>query len=158
MIKGFDPIVDSDCHILILGLMPSISSLEIAQYYGHPQNRFWKLMNRLLQGSIENYESKKNLLLDNHIALWDVVATCEREGSLDSAIVDEVPNDIVGLLVAYPKIELILCNGRKSYDLFRKYYPNLMHMAHYVPSTSPANAMCSIERLVKEWGQYIKKS
>lgn len=157
MIKGFDPIIDEECTVLILGSMPSITSLAMSEYYGHPQNRFWKMMSVLLNGSIENYETKKNLLLVNHIALWDVIDSCERNGSLDSAIENEVENDVASLLCTYPKIELILCNGRKSYDVLIRKWPSLKEKANYLPSTSPANAGYSFDKLLNTWGEYIRK-
>lgn len=157
MIKGFDSIIDEECTCLILGSMPSITSLAMSEYYGHPQNRFWKMMSVLLNGSIENYETKKRLLLVNHIALWDVIDSCERNGSLDSAIENEVENDVASLLCTYPKIELILCNGRKSYDVLIRKWPSLKEKAIYLPSTSPANAGCSFDKLLNTWGEYIRK-
>ena len=137
--------------------MPSVTSLAVSEYYGHPQNRFWKMMSVLLEGSVESYEAKKELLLVNHIALWDVIDSCERDGSLDSAIENVVENDIVALLDAYPKLELILCNGRKAYDVLIRKWPSLKEKAIYLPSTSPANAGCSFERLVTTWREYIRK-
>lgn len=157
MIKGFAPLIDEECSILILGSMPSVTSLAVSEYYGHPQNRFWKMMSVLLEGSIENYEAKKELLLANHIALWDVIDSCERDGSLDSAIENVIENDIVVFLKEYSRIDTILCNGRKAYDTLIRKWPSLKEKAIYLPSTSPANAGCSFERLVNTWGEYIRK-
>lgn len=157
MIKGFDPVIDEECTCLILGSMPSVTSLAVSEYYGHPQNRFWKMMSKLLDGSINTYEEKKQLLLSNHIALWDVIECCEREGSLDSAIENEVENDVIALLEEYPKIELILCNGRKAYDTLLRKWPSLKEKTMYLPSTSPANAGCKFDSLLITWGEYITK-
>lgn len=96
--QSFDPVADTDSRLLILGSMPGVRSLQMQQYYGHPQNRFWPLVTMLL-GYAEvpfDYADKKQMLLDNRIALWDVLGYCEREGSLDSDITCEQPNDLAG--------------------------------------------------------------
>ena len=157
MIKGFDPIICEGCKILILGSIPSIASLSKQEYYAHPSNRFWRLMGVLLGEEVQDYASKQNLLLSHSIALWDVINMCEREGSLDSAIENEVSNDIAWLIDRYPKIELIICNGKKAYQVFCKQFPALWDMAVYCPSTSAANAGSSFEDLLLAWGKYITK-
>ena len=106
---GFPPSIDDACHTLILGSMPGVTSLEQQQYYAHPQNRFWPLMARLLEEPAVPlvYEERLQMLLRHHIALWDSLDTCDRDGSLDSAIKNEQGNDFTALLAKYPKIETI---------------------------------------------------
>ena len=154
--KSFTPSIDNNSKILILGSMPGVKSLEEQQYYAHPQNRFWKVM-----GSICNvpnlheysYDLKLKTLLNNNIALWDTIKTCEREGSLDSDIQNETPNDIRKLLKTYPNIKTICLNGNESYSAFKKYFPELFekYSCHKMPSTSPANARYSLDKLIEEW-------
>lgn len=161
---GFPPSIDNNCHTLILGSMPGVSSLEKQQYYAHPKNRFWPLMVRLL-GELEvpiDYQLRLQLLLRHHIALWDSIATCDRDGSLDSAIKNEQGNDFIALLAEYPNIKRICFNGGKSAQAFRRYNKQLLtreDVAFYnMPSTSPANARWSMDMLVKEWGKVIYSS
>lgn len=130
MIKGFEPIIDVDCEMLIVGSMPSEASLNAQEYYAHSQNRFWKLMAVLLRDEYDCYETKKQMLLKHHIALWDVIDECEREGSLDSAISAEVANDIELLIAHYPNIKKILCNGKKSYQVLCKKFPKVTCSHH----------------------------
>lgn len=144
MIYCFPPIVDEQCRVLVLGSMPSVVSLERQQYYGHKQNYFWPMLFSLLEEPYsDDYSKKKDLLLRHHIALWDVLASCEREGSLDSNITDEVPNPIGQLLTDYPSIRYILFNGGKAYQSFKKYFPDLLGQIAWqqMPSTSPAHTM-----------------
>lgn len=143
MIHGFPPIERPDAKILILGSMPSIASLSLQQYYGHPRNAFWPIMSRLLGGTIATYEDKRELLLSHRIALWDVVQACEREGSLDSAITSPVPNDIAGFLDLHPELGLVCFNGKTASAFYRRYvglYPPSVRFVE-LPSTSPANTM-----------------
>ncbi len=154
--KSFKPSINKNSKILILGSMPGVKSLEEQQYYAHPQNRFWKVMAYLCD--VPNlheysYSEKLNTLLQNKIALWDTIKTCKREGSLDSDILNETPNDIRGLLKKYPNIEKIYLNGNKSFSAFTKYFPDLQkkYYCRKLPSTSPANARYSLDKLIKEW-------
>ncbi len=154
--NSFKPSIDKNSKILILGSMPGVKSLSERQYYAHPQNRFWKVL-----GNICNvpklyefdYDMKLKTLLENNIALWDTIKTCEREGSLDSDIQNETPNDIRKLLKTYPNIKTICLNGNKSYSAFKKYFPELFekYSCHKMPSTSPANARYSLDKLIEEW-------
>lgn len=154
--KSFAPSIDNNSRILILGSMPGVKSLEKCQYYAHPQNRFWKVM-----GAICNepdlpefdYDIKLKTLLKNNIALWDTIKSCKRNGSLDSDIQNEIPNDIRKLLKKYPNIKTICLNGNKSYSAFKKYFSELLekYNCHKMPSTSPANARYSLNSLIKEW-------
>ena len=158
--KSFKPSIDEHSTVLILGSMPGVKSLEEQQYYAHPQNRFWKVM-----ASICNepklyefaYDLKLKTLLKNNIALWDTIKSCKREGSLDSDIQNETPNDIKGLLKNYSNIKTICLNGNKSYSAFKKYFPDLLekYNCHKMPSTSPANARYSLDILIKEWSKVL---
>lgn len=124
--------------MLILGSMASVKSLEKGFYYMHPQNRFWKTLAKVLDKQIpQSIEDKKQWLYDNHIALMDIIYSCNRKGSLDSDIKDIVPNDITKVLQT-ANIKGIFCNGRKSYDTAKKTYPQYEFI--YLPSSSPANA------------------
>ena len=160
--KSFKPSIDNNSRILILGSMPGVKSLEEQQYYAHPQNRFWKVM-----GNICNepklpeldYETRLKILLNNNIALWDTIKSCKREGSLDSDIQNEKPNDIRKLLKTYPNIETICLNGNKSYIAYKKYFPDLLgkYTCLKMPSTSPANARYNLNLLIKEWLRVVQK-
>ena len=154
--KSFRPSVDNLSRILVLGSMPGVKSLEEQQYYAHPQNRFWKVMGVVCDCKdlyALNYPQKMAILLKNNIALWDTIKTCRRNGSLDSDIIDEVPNNLAEFLKKYPNIKRICLNGNKSYSAFKKYFPDLLEKYDCIrlPSTSPANARYSLEKLVKEW-------
>ena len=136
--------------------MPGVKSLEEHQYYAHPQNRFWKVMEILC--NFPNlldmpYLKKLDVLLKNKIALWDTIKSCERDGSLDSNIIRETSNDIERLLKDYPNIKTIGLNGNKSYSMFKKYFPKLLKTYNciHLPSTSPANARFKLEDLVEIW-------
>lgn len=156
MIKySFLPISNPNARVLILGTMPGAQSLALSQYYGHPQNAFWKIMFALFDIPYsKDYEERKNLLLTNQIAVWDVLEACIREGSLDSAIQEEVPNDIHSFLKSHPNIRHIFFNGQKAAAFFKKYI-KLDEQYHLttLPSTSPAHAGKSFEAKLKEWSQ-----
>ena len=154
--KSFKPSVDYNSKVLILGSMPGVKSLEEQQYYAHPQNRFWKVMNILCNEPKLHefaYDLKLKTLLKNNIALWDTIKSCKREGSLDSEIQNEVPNDIRKLLKKYPNIKIICLNGNKSFSAFKQYFPDLLekYFCYRMPSTNPANARFNLEELIKEW-------
>lgn len=158
--KSFLPNIDEQSKILILGSMPGIKSLEEQQYYAHPQNRFWKLMGMFCNVdnlSELNYQDKLQILLKNKIALWDVIQSCNRDGSLDSNIQNELPNDIPELLKRFPKIKMICLNGNKSYSAFKKYFPKLLekYKCYKLPSTSPANARYKLDDLYNEWSKAL---
>lgn len=160
--KSFRPSIDYNSEILVLGSMPGVKSLEEQQYYAHPQNRFWKVMAHICKTpDLHNadYLKKLNTLLKNRIALWDTIKSCTREGSLDSNILNEIPNDIKNLLKKYPKIKTICLNGNKSFSAFKKYNSELLNQytCYKLPSTSPANAKYSLDKLVSEW-QIIKNN
>lgn len=154
----FEPIYNKDSRILILGTLPSVKSRENQFYYGHPQNRFWKVIARITGEEIPaTIEEKKALLLRNHIAIWDVIHSCRIAGSSDSSIQDVVANDFSGILET-ASIEKIYANGGKAYELYQKYaYSKTGREICKLPSTSPANAGYSLERLCREWEQIIKE-
>ena len=159
-IHTISPVYNEHSRILILGSFPSVKSREAGFFYGHPQNRFWKVMGNICNEpklSELDYETKLKTLLNNNIALWDTIKSCKREGSLDSDIQNEKPNDIRKLLKTYPNIETICLNGNKSYSAFKKYFPVLFekYACHRMPSTSPANARYSLNILIKEWFKII---
>jgi len=150
---SFAPISDTDAVILILGTMPGTKSLEINQYYGHNQNNFWKFMFTIFQEDFSNdYETKKELLQKNKIALWDVLQFCDRIGSLDSAIKNEIANDFETFLAQHPNIKTILFNGQKAAAFFRKYvHLEKEYQLITLPSTSPANASKSYQTKLDQW-------
>ncbi|MBR4800814.1 MAG: DNA-deoxyinosine glycosylase [Clostridia bacterium] len=146
----FPPVVDKDCSILILGSVPSVKSVEANFYYGHPQNRFWKVLSLLFGEDFcsTDKNGKTRLLLKHHVALYDSVEECDLLGSSDAHVKNVVPADIESI-VAGTKISKIFCNGATSYKYFVKYHPNLT--ATPLPSTSPANAAWTLEKLVDNW-------
>ena len=158
--RSFLPSIDDSSQILILGSMPGVKSLEEQQYYAHPQNRFWKVMGAICnEPNLQqlDYQQKLKILLQNNIALWDTIKSCKRDGSLDSDIQNETPNDIYGLLKKFPKLKTICLNGNKSYSTFKKYFPDLLekYSCHKMPSTSPANAKYSLDTLIKDWSSIV---
>lgn len=156
---GFEPVYDGNSRILVLGSFPSVKSRENSFYYGHPQNRFWKLMARLLDEPVPStIEEKKLLLLSRGIAIWDVVAACDIKGSSDSSIRNVIPADINRVLRA-ANITTIIANGDTAYKLYRKYCePHTGREAVKCPSTSPANAIFTLERLTEAWGKTLSDS
>lgn len=152
---GFAPIIDAHCDKLILGSMPGVMSLTIQQYYGYPQNQFWTMMFDLFgEAPTDDYESKKAMMLAHRIALWDVVYSCTRQGSLDTRIKDPVPNDFGWLFSAYPGIKHVYLNGGKATELYTRLVLKRGIGADipYVrlPSTSPAFTL-PYEVKKKEW-------
>ncbi len=154
MIKySFPPISNPKAKILILGTMPGVQSLALSQYYGHQRNAFWKIMFSLFDRPFSmDYEQRKSLLLENHIAVWDVLEACIREGSLDSAIEQEVPNDFNSFLKTHPNIKHIFFNGQKAAAYFKQYLKlDKDYSLTTLPSTSPANAVKSFESKLSDW-------
>ncbi|MDO5434788.1 MAG: DNA-deoxyinosine glycosylase [Clostridia bacterium] len=150
--RNFGPVYDADSTILILGSFPSARSREAAFYYGHPRNRFWPLLGRLLACEIPaDTEGRKKLLLEKRIALWDTIEECDIIGSSDSSIRNVIPVDIARILNT-ADIREIYCNGNTSHALFMKYlYPVCGRVPVRLPSTSPANAAFTADRLYDEW-------
>ena len=160
---SFAPLVDAECRVLILGSMPGRRSLDMQEYYAHPQNRFWRLLALLLNEEMPlTYADKCALLLRHHIALWDTLGYCEREGSLDSDIKNEQPNAVCELLATQPQIKAVFCNGGKAAAAFKRYFAKSLPReidVYYFSSTSPANARKRLENLAQEWQillQYLR--
>ncbi len=153
MIKHpFPPLYDKNSKILVLGSFPSVKSREQLFFYGHPQNRFWKVTAAVFGDDVpKSIEDKKAFLHKNHIALWDVIASCDIEGSADSTIKNVVPNDL-DAIIKNSKVKRIFVNGKTAEKYYNKYTKDkLGRAAVCLPSTSPANAAWSIERLVGAW-------
>ncbi|KAA0128455.1 DNA-deoxyinosine glycosylase [Chryseobacterium sp. SN22] len=151
-ISSFPPIIDIHSEILILGSIPGVKSLEKQQYYAHPQNKFWKIIFELLQeGFTDDYSERIEVIRKHHIALWDVIDSCERKGSLDSEIKNEEANQIDELLDNHPNIKAIFCNGGKSYKNLQKMLgKNYKIPVFLMPSTSPLHTI-SFEKKLEEW-------
>lgn len=152
VVHSFEPVYDADSQILILGTLPSVKSRETHFYYGHKQNRFWKLLARIYGEDLpETIEEKKSLLLRNHVAIWDVIYSCDIQGSSDSSIKNVVPTNLKQLLSA-SSVTRIYANGNKAGALYKKYQQGHTGMDITVlPSTSPANAAWSFDRLYEVW-------
>lgn len=153
----FEPVFDENSKVLILGTFPSVKSRENRFYYGHPQNRFWKVIAGLTESEVpQTIEEKKKLLLEHGIAIWDVIESCDIIGSSDSSIKNVVPADIERV-VANSKIQNIYANGGTAKKLYEKYSQKKTGREIIgLPSTSPANAAYSLERLLECW-QEVKK-
>lgn len=153
----FEPVFDENSKVLILGTFPSVKSRENRFYYGHPQNRFWKVIAGLTESEVpQTIEEKKKLLLEHGIAIWDVIESCDIIGSSDSSIKNVVPADIERV-VANSKIQNIYANGGTAKKLYEKYSQKKTGREIIgLPSTSPANAAYSLERLLECW-QDVKK-
>jgi hypoxanthine-DNA glycosylase len=150
---SFEPIVDDNSKILILGTMPGKKSLEMHEYYAHPRNVFWQIILQLFEFKFtEDYRMKVELLTENNIALWDSLAYCERNGSSDSFIKNEKANDIASLLEVHQRIKTICFNGQAAYRFFTKYHtPENRYKYLILPSTSPANASIRYEDKLEKW-------
>ena len=149
---------DEHAEILILGSFPSVKSREANFFYSHPQNRFWRVLAGLFEAPVpQSVEEKTELILSHRIALWDVIHSCEITGSSDSSIRDVVPNDLSPILSAAP-IRKIYTNGKTAGRLYRRYLePQTGRTAICLPSTSPANASWSLERLTEAWSIILKR-
>ena len=153
---SFPPLINSSSKILILGSLPGEESLKQVQYYAHPRNAFWKIMFTIFNEIYsEDYSAKCELLLKNHIALWDMVHSGIREGSLDSDIKNEIPNDIEELLKEYQGISTILLNGKKAEAMYKRHFSQIPVHTIALPSTSPANARLNFEEKLKVWKEAI---
>ena len=152
IVHSFEPVYDKASEILILGTLPSVKSRENNFYYGHKQNRFWKVLATLLKEPVPHtIEEKKAMLLARRIALWDVIQSCDIKGSSDSSIKNVQPTDI-GMILEKTNITRIYANGNKAGQLYKRYqFPVTGRKAMVLPSTSPANAAWSLERLCKAW-------
>lgn len=156
-ISSFPPLIDDHSEILILGSIPGVKSLEMQQYYAHPQNKFWRIILELLNEEFtEDYAKRIQTLKKHHIALWDVIDSCERKGSLDSEIKNEEANQIDELLEDYPNVKAIFCNGGKSYKNLQKLLgKNYKIPIFLMPSTSPLHTI-SFERKFEEWKKALE--
>ena len=157
IIHPIKPVYDKNSKILILGSFPSVKSREEGFFYGHKQNRFWKVVSRIFEEEEpESIEEKKSLLVRNKIALWDVIQSCDIVGSSDSSISNVVPNDL-SVILNTADIKAIYVNGKTAHKYYKKYTePVIKRPAICLPSTSPANAAWNIERLINAW-KCIKK-
>lgn len=153
----FGPVFDSSSRILILGSFPSVKSRENQFYYGHPQNRFWKVMASVLDTPVpETVEDKKEMLLSHHVAVWDVIESCEIIGSSDTSIKNAVVNDF-SVILDHSQVGRIYVNGGKAYELYHRYAEQQTGIAAIkLPSTSPANAAWKLERLCRTWKELVK--
>lgn len=152
----FPPIYDEKSSILILGTFPSVKSRENEFYYGHPQNRFWKVLAAVFSDTLpKTTREKKTFLLKHKVALWDVIQSCDIIGSADNSIKKAIPNNIPKLLQE-TQIRKVFLNGQKAYHLYLQHFKSIPIPIEVLPSTSPANAAWSMERLIKTWSN-IKK-
>ena len=147
-----EPVFDENSKILILGSFPSVKSREQLFFYGHPQNRFWRVTSSVFERDVpETIEEKKRFLLSCRIAVWDVIASCDITGSSDSSIKNAVANDI-GMILKRADIEKIFVNGKTAYKYYNKYLKDKLGIeAICLPSTSPANAAWSQQKLIEAW-------
>lgn len=155
-VHPFPPLFDEQSQVLILGSFPSVKSREGQFFYHHPQNRFWRVTAALFGVPVpQTIEEKAAMLHANHVALWDVIASCDIVGSSDSSIRNVVPNDLRPILDAAP-IQAIFCNGTTSWNYYNRYTRKILGQdAEKLPSTSPANAAWSLERLIDAWGKIL---
>lgn len=156
---GFGPVYNENSKILILGSFPSVKSREEGFYYGHPRNRFWRVIAEIFEETEpRNVQEKRELLLRHGIALYDVIESCDIIGSSDSSIKNAVVSDLCVILSA-SKIRAVFTNGKTADRLYRKYQEKETgHIAVCLPSTSPANAAFSLEKLVEIWKAAIKSA
>ena len=146
------PVYDENSRILILGSFPSVKSREQMFFYGHPQNRFWRLLSEIFEYPLpKTVEEKRSFLLSSQIALWDVISTCEITGSSDTSIKNVVPNDLSGILNC-ANIERIFLNGKTAEKYYNRFFRDIINIeAICLPSTSPANAVYTFDKLVESW-------
>ena len=156
-VHSFDPIIDDNSRVLILGSMPGKISLEKGEYYAHSRNMFWKLIYSIFGAQPDQtYEEKKSFLKSKKIALWDVIKECDRSGSSASKIINSIINDFEGLLARNPNIRYILFNGKKAESLFKRNVVNITKfqiILFTLPSSSPANASISLNNKMETWNQ-----
>lgn len=151
-VSSFPPIISERSKILILGSVPGVKSLEMQQYYAHPQNQFWKIIFEIFEEDFTaDYQKRTEIIRKNNIALWDVIDTCEREGSLDTKIRNEEHNDILKILREHPNIKAVFCNGQKSFKNLKKILGKEAEIpALVLPSTSPLHTI-PLEKKLAEW-------
>lgn len=158
IVHPFPPLYDDDSEILILGSLPSVKSREQMFFYGHPQNRFWKVMSRVLGEELPTtIDEKKIMFHAHHIALWDTIYSCDIIGSSDSSIKNVIPTDL-RKIISSSKVTKVICNGKTSGKYFSKYQQKELDIEPVIlPSTSPANAAFSVDKLVEIWGRHFLK-
>ena len=151
-VHSIPPVYDENSRVLILGSFPSVSSRESAFFYGHPQNRFWRVLSAVFEdGEPTSNDEKRDFLARHRIALWDVIASCRIKGSSDSSISSVTPNDI-SLILKGSRIEKIFVNGKTAQKYYNKYIKDKVNVeAVCLPSTSPANAAWSLDGLIEAW-------
>ena len=155
-ITGFPPVVNKSSKVIVLGSMPGVESLRVRQYYAHPRNQFWGIMSRLLKyGNVEKYADKKKMVLKHRIALWDVIDSCKRSGSLDSNLRDVKVNNFRRFLKRYSNIRTVFCNGQAAFHLFKRHCGSIDLPIFCLPSTSPAHAV-PINRKLRQWRMVLK--
>lgn len=152
IVHPIEPVYDKNSKVLILGSFPSVKSREQMFFYGHPQNRFWKVVSSVFGCDLpETVEEKRRFLLSSRIALWDVIASCDITGSSDSSIKNAVPNDL-SIILDSADIQSIYVNGKTAEKYYNRYIKNIIgREAKCLPSTSPANAACSMDMLIAAW-------
>ena len=152
LVHPFPPVYDAESEILILGSFPSVKSREIMFYYGHPQNRFWRVLAAVYNADVpQNIDEKARFLRQHHIALWEVLASCEIPGSADSSIKNAVPNDL-SVILSRADIRRIYTNGKTSEKYYKRFSEEITGRGSVcLPSTSPANAAWSLDRLIGAW-------
>ena len=161
MLTGLAPLVSGNTRLLILGSFPGAASLAAQQYYGHPQNQFWRILQAIwpscaMSTGVNSYKIRSEWLLDRCLGVWDVYAACEREGSLDSNIRQPVVNDFSQVLRLSPGLQAIAHNGGESFKHAR--HTELLGLpVHRLPSTSPANASWSFNRKLAAWREVFQK-
>jgi hypoxanthine-DNA glycosylase len=155
-LTGLGPIADANTRLLVLGSFPGAASLRAQQYYGHPQNGFWKILGALWDLPLPQlgYEARVSALRAQGLGVWDVYASCEREGSLDTAILAAELNDFAGLRARCPALQGIAHNGGESFRHARLTRAFGLPV-HRLPSTSPANASWSFDRKLAAWREVL---
>ena len=153
----FEPVYNEQSKILILGSLPSVRSREQGFYYGHPRNRFWKVISEILQCPEPiTIEEKRMMLLEHHIAIWDVIDNCDIKGSSDSSIRNVVPTDVPKILTN-ADIKQIFANGKTAGQLYRKWLEPVTNQEIVdLPSTSSANAAFSTDKLIEVWKEQLQ--
>ena len=156
---GLAPLVSGNTRLLVLGSFPSVASLARQQYYAHPQNQFWRIFQAIWSSGrrinyLDSYQNRTDWLLEQGVGVWDVYASCEREGSLDSAIRCAQLNDLAGLRLRCPQLRAVAHNGGESFKHAR-HTAALGVPAYKLPSTSPANASWSLERKLAAWREVV---
>ena len=155
VLKSFPPIANRRAKVLILGSMPGVRSLDAGEYYAHPQNKFWVIMASVLwQSQPLTYIQKKTMLLRHGVALWDVVRSCRRNGSLDADLREVQVNNFSRLLGKCPKIKTVFCNGQTAFQLFSRSYDGTGLTICCLPSTSPANTV-SLGWKLSQWRKIL---